>query len=413
MAIYNNALVIKGPALVYGQAVGSEVFYTKGDITINKRMPMLGVGTDQHGVVDQRLDDVIHEISFTPEGAWSKAEVLLGGMSTLRMGAKLINFTSASITAAADGGSGTTDLTLSGATTVHVGQYVTISTSSVSGYEGTWLVTAVDDSTHITVAMTYSATATGTLKVPPCLIIHPLQNWSGSDKILIYQYAGVTQYPSLRLAGSDTCMGEMTVSALYQPYLSATDVDSLVRYETYAAPGGTLIDNIDVTEIFTAPPTIRYAAAGNTDAPWGDGSVSTLDGVNVEFSMALDADKTDLHGTNNFTIGAVGCVATFTPVGEQMTDAVIQAKLMQMEHSAVEGVRRGARLGTSTNLQFEAKWLGADGVTPYYFIMLRAALGDTATMFGSAAARNGALSAVAVRTLSSGTPLALFQVAHD
>lgn len=405
-------LVIKGPALLRGQSIGNINMFTKGDIKVAKKMAMTAVSTDQHGIMDQRLEDVIHEISFTPDGKWTTAETIGAMLQTKAPGSKLINFTSASISAVADGGSGECDLTLSAATTVYEGQYVTISASSVSGYVGTWRVASVTDSTHISVVMTYSAGATGTLKVPPCLIIHPLQNWSGAEAIQIYQFTGISKYPDLILNGKDTCLGEMTLTALYNPYRSAEDVDSLVRYHTWAAPASSVLDDFDVTGIYTGPPLVTFAASGDTAAPWGAG-FGTLDGVRVTFGMELDADKTDIAGTGNYTVGAVTAVATLTPVGEDMTDEVIQKKLMQMEHSSTNGVRRGGRLGTSADLVFMAAWTNpADGL-PYYIRFPRAVIGDAAASFGSSVPRNGALTFTAVRTLSSGALASLFEITYD
>lgn len=405
----NTQLVIKGPAIIRGQAVNNRNIFTKGSVTINKRMAMTPVGTDQHGVIDQRLEDVIHEISFTPSGRWAgEAEFLLPPLGIKYPGQKLIEETSVNITAVADGGSGECDLTLGSAATVYEGQYVTISASSVNGYVGTWRVASVTDSTHISIVMTYSAGATGTLKVPPCLIIHPLRNWSGSDTIHIYQWAGITKYPDLTLNGKDTLLSEMTVTALYLPYRSAEDTDSVVRYHTWSAPTSGMLDDMDVTDIHTLPPKISYATDGDTSAPWGE--FYTLDGLKVSFSMGLDADKTDTAGTTNFTIGAVGCVAVCSPVGEGMSDEIIQRKLQQMEYSGTNGVRRGGRLGTATDHIFIAEIVAAGGT--YQFSMPRAVIGDAAAAFGSATPRNGAVAFTAVRTLDAGDLVALFSLSN-
>lgn len=411
MALSNTQLVIKGPALLRGQAINNVNVFTKGNITITKRMAMTGIGSDQHGVLDQRLEDVIHEISFTPSGRWAEVEGLFAtsGLAVKYPGQKLMENTSVSITAVVDGGSGECDLTLGAATTVYEGQYVTISSSTEASYEGTWRVASVVDTTHINVVMTYAAGATGTLLVPPCLLIHPLKNWSGTDTIHIYQFAAITKYPDLMLNGKDTPLGEMTVTALYHPYRTAEDVDSIVRFHTWTAPASGVLDDMDATTIWTAPPTCKFAESGDTAAPWG--AFYTIDGARFAFSMGLDADRTDVAGTTNFTIGSVGCVASCTPVGEGMSDEIIQRKLKQMEYSGTNGVRRGGRLSAATALEFKATVVV--GATTYTVRIPRAVIGDAAASFGSASPRNGAVNFTGVRNLSAGALSELFVVEED
>lgn len=60
--------VIKGPAVVtfHGQTIISQ-----GDITVRSTINTFPINTSPQGQVDVRVNDVVTEVSFTPDGEWS------------------------------------------------------------------------------------------------------------------------------------------------------------------------------------------------------------------------------------------------------------------------------------------------------------------------------------------------------
>ncbi len=408
--------IIRGPAWIYGSAVGNMPFYTQNDITIRKPVATFGIATDQHGPdIDIRQKDVIHQISFTPSGTWAEAQALLTPAADWYQGRKVLRRTAASITAVANS-SGNSAVTFSGAVNLYKGQYITILTSSVGGYVGTWLVHEVTDTTHAVLVMTYSATATGTVEIPNCLIIHPTHEFAGSglEKIHIYQNAGITALPDLTFSSTERLLGAVTVSAVAHPYLSPIDTgESIVRaaawsvISTAAVGGGDAGDALSdfaAEWILTAPPRVRFAEpsvdafdTGDTaPAPWKD--FRTMSGVKVGFNLTLEADETDYRGTTNWTFAGLTAQVTLTPVGSTMTDSEVQNMLEQQKNGSIAGRMRGQSLSSVETRELliliEPPGLG------YLFRLPKAVLSGANAAHGTKVPRSGELTFNSVRPLN-------------
>jgi len=411
--------IIKGPALLRGQAVGDINIRTKGDIIITKKISVTAISTDDIANMDMRLEDVVHEIKFTPEGQWTTVTGLLNGAAmnpaTHYPGQKILNNVSASVTGVADATGGICTLTFSASKKLYKGQYIYLHGSSVGAYDGARLVTADSTGTTATVVMTYSATATATAKIPPCLIIHPINQYAETEGIIIYQNAGITGLPEMTFAANATVLGEVTVSAVYHPYLTASDAESLLRRATWAAPVSTVLDDLDASLIFTHAPRLRYAeydaneftGTDSAAAPWAD--FRSLEGMKVTLSMGLVADKTDYRGTQNWTFTGLSLVATATPVSgvatDEITDDTIQALLRQQDDGA-DGLMRGVSLKPTTPLELLIAVEDSSGT--YKLRIPHAVVTGAAAGFGTNAPRNGALQWTATRKVTAGVQNALY-----
>lgn len=406
--------IIKGPCRITGHAVSNLVIETKGDVVITKKRDAFDVGTDQAGVLDKRLKSVVHEISFTPSGTIAVAEGILEPYMNKGQGTKvLINDSSPFTVIATNSGGTRSNFTHDGTAVYYAGQMVKVA-SGTAHYVGTFEVVQVIDSTHVVLAISFTATATGTITVPPCLVIHPLIDQG--DDIVVYQNCGVTKLPDLNLASTETLLGEMTLSALYHPYLDSSDA-GLVNRLTWAAPAGAMASYTDGSDIVTAPPRCRYGAfstdaftgADPLAAPWND--FCTLNGAKLAWNLTLNADETDCCGIVNWTYAGVSCQATLTPVGSLMTDEAIDIILEEGPDAVALtlGLVRGQSLQrTQRELLFLLEWEASA-----WMVSLRnAVVTGGKNAFGANAPRTGELTFAAVRRVSTGAlqPLATFSI---
>lgn len=407
--------IIRGPALVYGSAISrtaDRAVFSQGDITITRRSTTFDVGTSHIPTLDTRLDTLVHEITFTPSGRVAEVLDVLTPAWDLYPGEKVLKQDSVSVSGVVTNSAGAKiAVTLSAATVVFAGQYVTLTGMSVSGYNGTWKVHSVSSSTVIVLNVAYSADATGTCKVPRCLIIHPIRQDGEGTKPVLFQYAGPTAYPDLRCSGKDTMLGAVTFSAVAHPYLDPADTsDAIVNYLTWAAPSSTLLSLIDAADIPTIPPRVRYAeedvnaftGSDSAAVPWKE--FRTLDGVSIATALSTQPDSTDMKGLVNWTVTNVAVTATLTPVGEDISEQNVLALLNQ----------QGAAVGRGRSLAVDVRELSLlmEDASDSYVVAIPSAVPQTSAAAYGAAPRNGALTFSAIRTVSSGAqqPLASFTV---
>jgi len=260
-----DCTVISGPCLVGWRGYW---FRSKGDVTITKETTLTPVTVDSAGVTDQRVNLVRHTIGFTPSGTITDFTSLFadyGIVSNERQpGQSLFKWASAAITAyaTADAGAATT-ITIASTAGMVVGQYVTISGSSTSGYNGSWRIAAVTSSTQIKLEVAYTTdpTTDGTLSYSDTLVIHPLFQSGGTEKIITFQNVALTGIPNITLSATETPLGAVTFTAIYHRKLDPDVVDALLDYRTWTAPISTQLDDFNPDSILTTPPQMRYGAA--------------------------------------------------------------------------------------------------------------------------------------------------------
>lgn len=421
-----DCTVISGPCLVGWRGYW---FRSKGDVVITKETTLTPVTVDSLGVTDQRVNTVRHSIAFTPSGMIAQNETATTDFSVLldpftsastepKPGQSLFRWDSTAITgyATADAGAATT-ITIGSTTGFVVGQYVTISGSSTAGYNGTWRIEAVTSSTQLKLGVAYTVdpTTDGTLSFSNALVIHPLFQSGGTEKIITFQNVALTGLPTLTFSATETVLGSVTFTAIYHRKLEATDVDAIVDYRTWSAPGSTLLDDFYPDSILTTPPQVRYGAdsvdawASNdpVSAPWND--FCTANGVTVSLSLGTADHVVDSCGLVDIKFTDLTLTATAQPVGELVTDEEIQKVLKQQDMGgAYEGRKRGASMKASTPLML---WIRLDGGI-VDFKITSTSVSAGAANYGTTTMRNGDLVWQGLRTFTSGVRQPLFTVGY-
>ena len=421
-----DCTVISGPALVGWRGYW---FRSKGDVTITKETTLTPVTVDSAGVTDQRVNTVRHTIAFTPSGMIAQNEtantdfaILLNTYTSAstepKPGQSLFKWDSAAITAyaTADAGAATT-ITIASTTGMVVGQYVTISGSSTAGYNGTWRIEAVTSSTQLKLGVAYTTdpTTDGTLSFSDALVIHPLFQSGGTEKIITFQNVALTGLPTLTFSATETVIGSVTFTALYHRKLDAADVDAIVDYRTWTTPGSTQLDDFHPDSILTSPPQVRYGADSNdawtgsdpVAAPWKD--FCTANGMTVALNLGTADHVVDSCGLVDIKFTDMTLTATGQPVGELVTDEEVQKVLNQQNMGgAYTGRSRGQSMKASTPLML---WIRLDaGVVD--FMIPSTSISAGAANYGTTTMRNGDLVWQGLRTFSSGVRQPLFTVGY-
>ena len=404
-----DCTVISGPALVGWRGYW---FRSKGDVTITKETTLTPVTVDSAGVTDQRVNTVRHTIGFTPSSSLSDTSSMLADYvapltAERQPGQSLFKWASAAITAyaTADAGAATT-ITIASTTGMVVGQYVTISGSSTAGYNGSWRIEAVTSSTQLKLAVAYTTdpTTDGTLYYSDTLVIHPLFQSGGTEKIITFQNVALTGLPTLTFSATETIMGAVTFTAIYHRKLEADDVDAIVDYRTWSAPISTQLDDFDPDSIYTGPPRMRYGAASvnawtSSDpvaAPWND--FCTANGATVALNLATADHVVDSCGLVDIKYTDLAVTVTAQPVGELATDEEVQ-KLLLQQNMGTAGRKRGQSMKASTPMELQ---LRMDGESTMYLTLASSAVSAAANNYGVTTMRNGDLVWQGLRTFSSG-----------
>jgi hypothetical protein len=412
-----DCTVISGPALVGWRGYW---FRSKGDVTITKETTLSPVTVDSAGITDQRVNLVRHTVSFTPSGTTDDLTKLLEpfavGGGEPQPGQSLFKWASAAITAyaTADAGAATT-ITIGSTTGMVVGQYVTISGCSTATYNGTWRIGAVTSSTQLKLEVAYTTdpTTDGTLSFSDALVIHPLFQSGGTEKIITFQNVALTTLPSLTFNATDTQLGAVTFTAIYHRKLEATDLDALVDYRAWSAPAAGQLDDFVPDAIMTIPPKLRYGAysvnawtgSDPVTAPWND--FCTANGATVNFSLGTADHVVDSCGLVDIKYTDLTLTVTAQPVGELMTDEEIQKVLKQQDMGgAYEGRRRGQSMKSSTPMELWLKMI--DGGTEIDFIMASTSVSAAGANYGVTSMRNTDLTWQALRTFSGGVRQSLY-----
>lgn len=411
-----DCTVISGPALVKWRG---RSYRSKGDVTITKETTLSPVTVDSAGVTDQRVNLVRHTIGFTPSGMWDDITTLLENFGVdvdYQPGQSLFKWATTAITgyATADAGAATT-VTIGSTTGFVVGQYVTISGCSTATYNGTWRIAAVTSSTQLKLEVAYTTdpTTDGSLSYSDTLVIHPLFESGGTEKILTFQNVALTGLPNLTFNATDTQVGAVTFTAIYHRKLDAVDVDSLVDYRAWSAPAAGDLDDFDPDHIWTTPPKLRYGAysanawtgSDPVAAPWND--FCTANGVTISFNLGTTDHVVDSCGLVDIKYTDLSMTVTAQPVGELMTDEEIQKVLKQQDMGgAYEGRRRGQSMKASTPMELWIK-LENDGES-MDFIIPSTSVSAGGANYGVTSMRNTDLTWQALRTFSGGVRQSLF-----
>lgn len=86
----DRTTLLEGPAIV---TLGSTTFYTEGAITYRPGISTFDIRTSVHGLVDQRMDDIVGTVSFKPIGVWGHYAALLEPFASMPYGTSLFGAT--------------------------------------------------------------------------------------------------------------------------------------------------------------------------------------------------------------------------------------------------------------------------------------------------------------------------------
>jgi hypothetical protein len=262
------------------------------------------------------------------------------------------------------------------------------------------------------VAFTTDPTTDGTLSYSDALVIHPLFQSGGTEKIITFQNVGLTGLPTLTFSATETMIGAVTFTAIYHRKLEATDVDAIVDYRTWSAPISTQIDDFNPDLIFTTPPRMRYGPytedpwtpEDSLPPPWND--FCTAAGATLTLNLATADHVVDSCGLVDIKYTDLSATVTAQPVGELMTDEEVQKILLQQD-MGTDGRKRGQSMKAATPNELMIYMEDAD-VT---FVIPSSAVSAAANNYGTTTMRNGDLVWQALRTFTSGVRQRLVQLA--
>jgi len=387
----NAATIIGGPAIVQFRGA---TFYSKGEIKLESSKATFQIAVDRYGgSADERVQDETLKVSFAPAGEWESLSVLwpyaASALGTLVTPGSLtvssINTTTDELTVTGHG------LTTADAVLVHVATGGTLATGLAN--TTTYYARAVDADTltlHDTAAhatantdkINITASGTGTHYVDRDypLVIHTF----AGTKITFHNAAVVTM-PNIRLASTESLIGEVEFEAFIRNGANWSDANS-----RYTIEQATLSDtSFSPANIKTQP----YTGAWGATAPWD--SFNTTEGFSVDFNLSLAPISTDGMGIVSRRLADLSVSAKFRPLG--ITESQILAKLLLQDTGAVRG-----RSLSGDNLLISA--------TGVYVQLYGGALTTGPQSFSSKTDRLGDMEIRATRTFSTGVPNPLFYV---
>lgn len=197
-----------------------------------------------------------------------------------------------------------------------------------------------------------------------------------------YYAAAVTQMPDIYFGAKKTVFGQVGWSIMGKNNIAWNVADSFRKVEAEAF-GDPTWATFSPANVITEPPTITWATAVPT-------TFKTVDGVTATFNLELENVETDEEGVVDQTLGDVGIMAKFRPLGQ--TEAEVQDML---GFQGVGGYTRGAKLLTKGFDLTIANSLGS-------LIIHNAALVTAGFKFGRTTLRNGELGFVAARKFTGG-----------
>ncbi len=381
----NITQIIGGPALVQFRG---KSFYSKGDIILDTSLDTFAIEVDRFRKVDERVANSRIGLKFTPAGEWENLDVLFPYASTLLGDLITPVRTIASVDATAN------TITLDRALPVGSAVRLQSDTTLPAGTDATTLYylgggTLLAYTLHATYALAIAGTSplditdagTGTHKaaVQEPLVIHTFDG-----RKLTFHNAALVQMPSITGSAVQTLLGEVAFECFPKVNTSWATANSI-----YTEAAAALTDTtFDPAAIITQPYTVAWGSS-----PWD--ALATKNGVQVSFTLALEAVETDSDGILTRRLAGIEVTAKLQPIG--ITLAQLLSKLKLQDTGAIRG-----RSLSGSDLNISA--------TGVYVRLYGAALIGGPQQFSSRLDRIGELEFRATRTFSTGTPNDLFFV---
>ncbi|MEY2655444.1 MAG: hypothetical protein RLZZ524_2472 [Pseudomonadota bacterium] len=210
----------------------------------------------------------------------------------------------------------------------------------------------------------------------------PLEIISRDGRKITVHAAAVTKMPTLRLGVSNTLIGPVTFTGLIKNNTDPTNASAYYTEAPFTYPGDT---GFAVADIKTAAASAVWGAA----APWS--SFVSENGFEIDFDLQLAPQKVDGIGTVDMTFQSLAVTLKAIPVGPAALD--ILAKI-----APTSGL--GASIAGADNLTVTAGTVAV--------VLSKPAIVESGLMFGSQVKRIGSTVWTATRTVTTGTPDALF-----
>lgn len=205
---------------------------------------------------------------------------------------------------------------------------------------------------------------------------------------VLFKSAFLSQMPQLRLTPRETPFGSAAeFMALLGNGDARTDANSMYTVSSAAWSG-----TFDKADIKSVP----YTAAWGATSPWDD--IKTANGWTIDFDLGMEPVIEDSEGTIDYLLTSVTCRATCQPLG--LSEANI------LDGLKVQGT--GNALGSSIRTANDLVITGTGGLT---VTLKEAALVTAPLRWGNTSLRAGEIQFVSHRSISSGTPGAIFSVA--
>ena len=313
--------ILRGPAIVQ---FDSQTFYSQGDIKVELVNETFPIQVSNFGKVSDRIDKVMHRISFTPDGRWAALSVLFP-YATSTIGSSVFGTDEA-----------LTIWTVDGKKRVYAAAAVTKMPNLMLGSTKTLFgevqftcihAESSDWSTQGSLFVDSSASypgdsgylASDILTQPYALAWKPAFTFTAAtNDVITASGHGLTDGTRVRFTTSGTLPAGLSLATDYY----VRDATSST-FKVSATLGGSAVDITDT-------------GSGTHTATPGWASFYSKEGITVEFNLQLAPEETDAKGLYDMTFQNLEVSAKFQPDGGPTVQDVTTA-LRQQGSGAIRG----------------------------------------------------------------------------
>ena len=210
----------------------------------------------------------------------------------------------------------------------------------------------------------------------------PLVLVGRNGKKLTFGRAALTQMPALNCSVSNALIGQAQWTAIREGGVALEEANSIFTWADQAFSD----TSFNPAQVLRGPYTIGLGALT---------PIRTEGGIQLQFGVTLQAERTDEEGTYDWTFQGVTLTASMTPVGVSLAD---WQTLLKAQGA---GVAIGARVSTLAAALSVAK-------TGFALSVPKAYVREGTSRHGAKVRVPGPLSLQAVRTVSAGAQQPLF-----
>lgn len=328
----NIAKTLKGPCVVSFKQAD---FFSQDDVTVDLSPSLFSVDSSAHGPIDQRIDDHLAQVQFSPMGVWNEA--MRGIYNSIA--AKPLNSFLADSWRVTDTDAATDTLEISshGIVDGTPVRFFTRGGNLPSGVaEATLYYTHAVDTDNVTL---HASQAEGISGANPVDITaddesgylflieqQPLRIQSlGSGDFITLHNAVVSQLAPLQFGATQQLVGQKQFRAFPKFGVDRATADSV--YTTGNAP---VTATLNAATILTQPYALDWGAA-----PWD--SFEAKNGVTMTFNMQTTEDRADSIGVGMLSLSGLSVQVQAQPIGNLTEDHVL-AKMKLQGAGAARGV---------------------------------------------------------------------------